>query len=109
MPISEGVSWHNNDAERAIRKGVLHRKISGGKRTWTGAEYLKCHGLNNVTRTRARNDPNSTNNPYAISWLTPEKVEMRLSGVKGNFYAPFFGESQGRNPERMLTCAVKSS
>lgn len=36
-----GVSWHNNDAERAIRKGVLHRKISGGRRTWTGAEVFE--------------------------------------------------------------------
>ena len=30
----------------------------------------------------------------AISWLTPEKVEMRQSGVKGNFYAPFVGEGK---------------
>jgi transposase len=37
----EGVPWHNNDAERAIRQGVLHRKISGGRRTWTGAEVFK--------------------------------------------------------------------
>ena len=37
----EGVSWHNNDAERAIRQGVLHRKISGGRRTWTGAEIFE--------------------------------------------------------------------
>ena len=29
-----------------------------------------------------------------ILWLTPEKVEMCLSGVKGNFYAPFFGEGE---------------
>jgi hypothetical protein len=27
-------------------------------------------------------------------WLTPEKVEMRQSGVKGNFYAPFVGEGK---------------
>jgi len=37
----EGVPWHNNDAERAIRQGVLHRKISGGRRTWSGAEVLE--------------------------------------------------------------------
>jgi transposase len=37
----EGVSWHNNDAERAIRQGVLHRKVSGGRRTWTGAEVFE--------------------------------------------------------------------
>lgn len=35
------VPWHNNDAERAIRQGVLHRKISGGRRTWRGAEILE--------------------------------------------------------------------
>lgn len=37
----EGVPWHNNDAERAIRQGVLYRKISGGRRTWTGAEIFE--------------------------------------------------------------------
>jgi transposase len=37
----EGVPWHNNDAERAIRKGVLIRKISGGRRTWKGAEIFQ--------------------------------------------------------------------
>lgn len=36
--VHEDVPWHNNDAERAIRQGVLHRKISGGRRTWLGAE-----------------------------------------------------------------------
>lgn len=35
-----GVPWHNNDAERSIRQGVLHRKISGGRRTWPGAAIL---------------------------------------------------------------------
>ena len=37
-----GVPWHNNRAENAIRHGVLHRKISGGRRTWTGAHALEC-------------------------------------------------------------------
>ena len=36
----EDVPWHNNDAERAIRQGVLHRKISGGRRTWLGADVF---------------------------------------------------------------------
>ena len=36
----EEVPWHNNDAERAIRQGVLHRKISGGRRTWVGADIF---------------------------------------------------------------------
>jgi transposase len=38
---SEDVPWHNNDAERAIRQGVHHRKISGGRRTWKGAEVFE--------------------------------------------------------------------
>lgn len=38
--VHEDVPWHNNDAERAIRQGVLHRKISGGRRTWLGADTL---------------------------------------------------------------------
>lgn len=37
-----GVPWHNNRAENAIRQGVLHRKISGGRRTWNGAHVLEC-------------------------------------------------------------------
>jgi transposase len=38
--VHEDVPGHNNDAERAIRQGVLHRKISGGRRTWLGAEVF---------------------------------------------------------------------
>ncbi|MFA5861754.1 MAG: IS66 family transposase [Candidatus Thermoplasmatota archaeon] len=34
------VPWHNNAAERAIRQGVYHRKISGGRQTWPGAARL---------------------------------------------------------------------
>jgi transposase len=37
----KGVPWHNNDAERAIRQGVLHRKNTGGRRTWGGARVLE--------------------------------------------------------------------
>lgn len=37
----DNVPWHNNDAERAIRQGVLHRKISGGRRTWPGAKVFE--------------------------------------------------------------------
>jgi len=37
----EGLPWHNNDAERVIRLGVLHRKIGGGRRTWAGAEVFE--------------------------------------------------------------------
>lgn len=35
--LNRRVPWHNNDAERQIRQGVLHRKVSGGRRTWDGA------------------------------------------------------------------------
>ncbi|PWR70095.1 IS66 family transposase [Methanospirillum stamsii] len=38
--LYDDVPWHNNDAERAIRQGVLHRKISGGRRTWVGADVF---------------------------------------------------------------------
>ncbi|MCI4320650.1 MAG: IS66 family transposase [Thermoplasmata archaeon] len=36
-----GVAWHNNEAETQIRQGVLYRKISGGRRSWTGAWVLE--------------------------------------------------------------------
>lgn len=39
--INKNVPWHNNNAERDIRQGVLHRKISGGRRTWAGAEVFE--------------------------------------------------------------------
>lgn len=35
------VPWHNNDAERQIRQGVLHRKTSGGRHTWIGADRFQ--------------------------------------------------------------------
>lgn len=38
--LHEGVPWHNNAAENAIRQGVLHRKASGGRRTRAGADVL---------------------------------------------------------------------
>jgi len=63
----EGVPWHNNDAERAIRQGVLHRKISGGRRTWAGAgvfevllstyETAKKRGDRFIEMVRAKFDP----------------------------------------------------
>ena len=33
-----GIPHHNNTAERAVRPGVIARKISGGSRSWKGAE-----------------------------------------------------------------------
>lgn len=39
--IEPGVPWHNNGAETEIRQGVLYRKISGGRRSWTGAWVLE--------------------------------------------------------------------
>jgi transposase len=39
--VVPGVAWHNNEAETQIRQGVLYRKISGGRRSWTGASVLE--------------------------------------------------------------------
>jgi transposase len=39
--VVPGVAWHNNEAETQIRQGVLYRKISGGRRSWTGAWVLE--------------------------------------------------------------------
>jgi transposase len=39
--IEPGVPWHNNGAETEIRQGVLYRKLSGGRRSWTGARVLE--------------------------------------------------------------------
>ena len=39
--IEPVVAWHNNDAESQIRQGVLYRKISGGRRSWSGAWALE--------------------------------------------------------------------
>ncbi|EQD42359.1 transposase, partial [mine drainage metagenome] len=39
--LKPGVPWNNNGAENAIRQGVLIRKVSGGRRTWSGARVLE--------------------------------------------------------------------
>jgi transposase len=39
--LKPGVAWHNNLAENHVRQGVLYRKISGGRRTWSGAKILE--------------------------------------------------------------------
>jgi transposase len=39
--VAPGVAWHNNEAETEIRQGVLYRKVSGGRRSWTGAWVLE--------------------------------------------------------------------
>ena len=53
-----GVPWHNNDAENAIWQGVLHRKVSGGRRTWKGADSLGC--ILSVYRTSLKKGINFT-------------------------------------------------
>ncbi|MBX8636721.1 MAG: transposase [Thermoplasmata archaeon] len=53
-----GVSWHNNAAENAVRQGVLHRKISGGRKTWKGADSLQC--ILSVYRTSLKKGINFT-------------------------------------------------
>ncbi|MCI4327132.1 MAG: IS66 family transposase [Thermoplasmata archaeon] len=39
--VVPGVACHNNEAGTQIRQGVLYRKISGGRRSWTGAWVLE--------------------------------------------------------------------
>jgi len=36
-----GVSWNSNEVEREVRVAVVHRKISGGRRTARGAQVLE--------------------------------------------------------------------
>ncbi|MGI0130449.1 MAG: IS66 family transposase [Thermoplasmata archaeon] len=36
-----GVSWNSNEAEREVRVAVIHRKVSGGRRTERGAWVLE--------------------------------------------------------------------
>ena len=36
-----GVSWNSNEAEREVRVAVVHRKVSGGRRTTRGAWVLE--------------------------------------------------------------------
>ncbi len=36
-----GVSWNSNEAEREVRVAVIHRKVSGGRRTARGAWVLE--------------------------------------------------------------------
>jgi hypothetical protein len=36
-----GIAWHNNLAENRVRQGVLYRKTSGRRRSWSGARILE--------------------------------------------------------------------
>ncbi len=49
-----GVSWNSNEAEREVRVAVVHRKISGGRRTARGAWVLE--RLLTVWRTCAKRE-----------------------------------------------------
>ncbi len=49
-----GVSWNSNEAEREVRVAVVHRKISGGRRTARGAQVLE--RLLTVWRTCAKRE-----------------------------------------------------
>ena len=49
-----GVSWNSNEAEREIRVAVVHRKVSGGRRTVRGAWVLE--RLLTVWRTCAKRE-----------------------------------------------------
>lgn len=47
-----GVPFDNDDAEPQVRQKVLHRKISGGRRSWDGAWVLE--RLLTIYRTRPK-------------------------------------------------------
>ncbi|MGI0151522.1 MAG: IS66 family transposase, partial [Thermoplasmata archaeon] len=49
-----GTSWNSNEAEREVRVAVVHRKISGGRRTKRGAKVLE--RLLTVWRTCAKRE-----------------------------------------------------
>ena len=49
-----GTSWNSNEAEREVRVAVVHRKISGGRRTTRGAWVLE--RLLTVWRTCAKRE-----------------------------------------------------
>jgi len=49
-----GVSWKSNEAEREVRVAVIHRKVSGGRRTARGAWVLE--RLLTVWRTCAKRE-----------------------------------------------------
>jgi transposase len=65
--IHPEISWNNNDAERGIRKGVLHRKVSGGRRTWSGAGVLeRLLTISETAKKRGRNIIESFQNALQI-------------------------------------------
>ena len=68
-----GVPWHNNAAENAVRRGVLHRKVSCGRRTWKGADSLQC--ILSVYRTSLKkgiNFPELVLKPLVNEWFIAE-------------------------------------
>jgi len=76
----EGVPWHNNDAEQAIRKGVLARKISGGRRTWTGAEvYQILLSVSETSKKRNENFMEVVKKKLGISSIEESKYEAMAS------------------------------
>lgn len=74
--VVPGVAWHNNEAETEIRQGVLYRKVSGGRRSWTGAWVLE--RLLTIYRTCRRR---------SVSFVTVVKDALSGSGYP-EFGAP---------------------
>ena len=67
---------------------VQNLELAGCTPTWT--EHILKNGVNEENTSFSQFD----NQHLSNFWLTPEKVKMRQSGVKGNFYAPFVGEGK---------------
>lgn len=74
----EDVPWHNNDSERAIRKGVLARKVSGGRRTWEGAERFQV--LLSVYATTRKNGSNFLGHVWRRLGIPSESNGIRSDG-----------------------------
>jgi|TARA_Y100000031_G_C8219321_1_gene385016 transposase len=74
----EDVPWHNNASERAIRKGVLARKVSGGRRTWDGAERFQI--LLSVYATTRKNGSNFLGHVWGRLGIPSESNGIRFDG-----------------------------
>ena len=67
--LKEGVAWHNNDAEREIRRPVTLRKISGGSRSDAGAKIQGAlMSFIHTIRAQGLNVLNAFANPYILNF-----------------------------------------
>jgi len=82
MKISEVLSVDVRYPEIPNGTGLTDRELSS---QWKSTDWSIVSETVSNLQSQFAKQPN---------WLTPEKVETRQSGVKGNFYAPFVGEGK---------------